>query len=273
MRQTVTSEGGSEPMSEEQSRLISDGTVIALATASGYLVAFQYESGYASYFGIPVYLITPNITTVFVAGLALVSLVVMMLVYFDGIVSLVGRRAQSLPRPIATGLLRLSPAIVPLAALMWLFGTRWQEWAPVAVAVIVFGCLEFVLPLLSQPTVSGYAAKLEAQQQADRENLGVIGSLGRRLGRAAGATVVLLALASFVAYSVGRSTAMFQRTFVVRDGSAPEVVPRIYGDLLVAVPFDAETKRLHSRLVLQRVDAGAMSMAVKRDVGPLAEAK
>lgn len=60
-----------------ESRPISEGILLAAATALSYGIAFAYQSGYASYFGMPPLLLTPTIGTVLKAagavGLAFLS--------------------------------------------------------------------------------------------------------------------------------------------------------------------------------------------------------
>lgn len=48
--------------------ILTEGIFIALGTAFVYLVAFVYEAGYCSHFGVPLNFISPNITTILVAG-------------------------------------------------------------------------------------------------------------------------------------------------------------------------------------------------------------
>ncbi|WP_422156474.1 hypothetical protein KV699_08735 [Vreelandella titanicae] len=51
-----------------KSRLVGEGVIVALITAFTYIVAYLYEYGYVSYFGIPKSFISINIVTLLVAA-------------------------------------------------------------------------------------------------------------------------------------------------------------------------------------------------------------
>lgn len=51
-----------------KSRLVGEGVVIALITAFTYIVAYLYEYGYVTYFGIPKSFISINIVTLLIAA-------------------------------------------------------------------------------------------------------------------------------------------------------------------------------------------------------------
>ncbi len=62
----------SEPKSGVKSLLISSVGVAAFSVI-GYVLAFNYEKGYADYFGIPMRLIKINLITILIAVLGLCS--------------------------------------------------------------------------------------------------------------------------------------------------------------------------------------------------------
>lgn len=61
---------------------LSDGWVLALASTGSYALAFAYEAGFDSFYGIPPSLISLNLTTAFVAAAAGISALAFLLLLF-----------------------------------------------------------------------------------------------------------------------------------------------------------------------------------------------
>src|SRR5262249_35985967 len=61
------------------SRLLTEGVLLALASLAGYAIAFAHEAGYATYFGVPLDLVSIDITRILVVLAVLVGLALILL--------------------------------------------------------------------------------------------------------------------------------------------------------------------------------------------------
>ena len=85
----------SDTKSDIKSLLIS-GTGVAAVSVTGYMLAFNYEVGYASFFGIPIRLIKLNLTTLFIAVLGLISLFLAILGCINAVFPFLAKKSNSL---------------------------------------------------------------------------------------------------------------------------------------------------------------------------------
>lgn len=148
-----------------ESRAISEGILIAAASALSYAVAFAYEAGYAEYFGIPPLLISPNVGAVLkaagVVGLALLSFWNIA----NGLWPFMPRGTSACDRAVR----RL--VIITLIAGLFIFYLLdgWRAWLTLAIISGFFGFFEFVFPLIVNRKISGYENKLLAQEAIEEE--------------------------------------------------------------------------------------------------------
>ena len=75
-------------VSKRVSLTLSDGILIAIGSASAYLWTFQYENGFASYFGIPPQFIIVGLGNVLLIAALLAGFVVSMFSMASGLISL-----------------------------------------------------------------------------------------------------------------------------------------------------------------------------------------
>jgi len=247
---------------------LSDGILIALATLLGYLIAYRYESGYMSFFGVPDDFIEINLIRVLIAGFTIFSVLLTFIVMIEGLLFLLPKDLGFFTRP----LLKLSPFLLAVVISLLTYGLEWRKYIFLLILLIIFSFLEFVFPLLSQKEVKGYREKLIAQDKYDTERISTrfISHFYENVERP---TIFIFAIILFVvlfAATFGESKAMRQIDYLTINTSPEAVVIRTYGDKLICLPFDRKSKEFKKRFFVIKIADNVNNVTFSSDrVGPL----
>jgi hypothetical protein len=250
-----------------------EGLIIAALSAIAYLLVYVYESSYAEVFGIPSEFITFNLTRVFIVIFALLSVVGAVLWIANALVMLL----PTTPNPIAKRLRRISPAILFVVGLVYIYRHDWNLALMAAASGLAMPILfEFAFPLVTQRGKGSYLEKLEAdQQQRERrrrkgEEVETLLDKGAQiLGWEVILILIYLWFGLLLTYGAGRSAARNQRKFLITNTSPEMVVLRIYGDKMVCAPLSRSTGEVERRFVVLKVAEDPDLMLGLEEVGPL----
>lgn len=250
---------------------ITEGVLIAGIPFLGYVVAFLYEAGYATYFGIPIRLLNIGLTQVMVATGAVLGVLTLLWHLFNlGYLFFPGPLRRG---PVSRGLLRVSVFAVPTVTMIWVYRGYWQGWIYFVAMVGFVGFFQFVFPLIIHRTVRGYRAKLEAQEKHEQQIVTLGDTLARKWGASPIIVVGCLAMILLVALSAGHARALRRITFLVHAADAKQVVLGIYGDTVVSAKYDSETRELSGELLIQKMSASEPFKLVQQRIGPLTPKK
>lgn len=244
--------------------LLTEGVLLAVGTGAVYALAFVYETGYADCYGYPHWLIDiglPNVVLAWVS-ICLALLVAGVAYFFFG--ALVPARVLSvllfsratlllvagvmaiamsphllqdhepLPRWAALVPAVVGSAMLILVAALWLIGFRRSDRALPTIERIAEANKQFAPPEPTKPI---------------RDPNGTV--LGRTLAVPGLGTFYVLSTVLLVVSGVlivfangfGSFRAGWQREYWVSTDSVPLVALRRYGDNVIAIPMDEETKR------------------------------
>ena len=243
---------------DARAQWLAPAVLLGLATAVGYAVAFMFEVGRASAYGIPEEMVTVDLPTVCMAVLALFTL---FLAYAILNVITSGRSGPVRAR-IRAMLPTLSLVLVGLV-----FGGSLRLFAALVGAFVL--ALEFGFPLLTQRGKGSYVQKLDAHDDHETaKGTAAIDLLIRALGRRAARTVTWILGLPLCALVVGFGFAEGRTDFFVTADEPRLVLLRPYGETLVFAEFDADTKTI-GNLVVRKLDAGQALTLERRRVGPL----
>lgn len=255
--------------------------IAAALPAAFYLVAFAYEAGYASYFGIPLDWISLTLTDVFVTGAAIVLAflplynVFAILYYFIPSLELFNRWATPSPirRAFARGCLSVVIVLVFVTTLLYFSGATWTTAFKTELQVLVVSSayffLEFGLPFFTQRDQPTLAAKLEAQERLDSSVEGFNHWLGRTVGDKVVSWVWGALFGLGITFLLGQKTATTRHKFLVRSGAPRLVLLRTYGSLAVAGVIDEAKPELIRGLMPLNLINGNTSVFSLEDLGPL----
>lgn len=252
-----------------ESRQISEGILLAAASALSYGIAFAYQSGYASYFGMPPLLLTPTIGTVLKAAGAVGLAFLSFWNIANGIWPFAPRGESALHKAIRR-LLAIT-LIAGLVAFNLLDG--WRAWIALASVVSFFAFFELAFPLIVHRKVVGYENKLLAQKDLERNSqkytltekaAGVMGESGLRLAAAA---LLLLLLANIV----GNNAARNQEEFYVVATPPNAVVLSMENNILILGTYDPKTMTLSGTYLIEQLSDSHHWSLEKQRIGKLKE--
>jgi hypothetical protein len=255
---------------------LSGGILIALVTATAYLWAFSYETGFCNYFRITFYLISLSLTTILpVAGSIILITSFMVFIFITpGIIlsPLFRYTTKSI-----TGLIISALAVLLLSFVHFLVFTGWQRngWILLEIYIVFLMMIIFLRPLFTQRGKGSYKEKLAAELQQYQEPR----SSRPQTNPNNLAFVVVLIVFVFVcigiygAYDMGSTNAQERRLFLVLPKSSEVpvevVVLTAYGDYIITSPIDRSTKTIEKTLYLLKLSEISKIPLTFENVGPL----
>lgn len=243
---------------------LSEGIIIAAASACAYLLAFNYEKGYAQHFSIPIQLINVSLVNLLIFVAVVIGFLTLSVVYLNLFLGMLGH-----PR-----LRYFFIVIVFVGATAYLYGlSDWRHWLPYVVVLLVIfmmnGLLDYGLPLLAHRKAGDYKARYEAQAAIDQAHPSFVVRLRRWVGFDVFFLFAALIMSSLLSSTAGDAEALQQKEFYVTDTTPEMVVLRIYGDTMVAAPFDRATKEVRKSFRLLKISEGVGPTLTLEEVGPL----
>lgn len=252
--------------------LLSEGIVLASASAYVYLAAFLYEFGYCSFFSIPATLISPSLSTVLVAAAAIGGVLLSSLKLLGLSAPLL--RAAADPQKAAYGeFFRFNALFVILGILLGtIYGVSWRG------ALIFFGAvalfeLVYFAPVFLFDRKKSLRDRFEAYAKAKPDQLDLPILFTEWFGRGWVPAALILSGLLLLAFVVGNGEASRKERFLTLKSSPDMVVLRSYGDLLIAARFDREQKLVSNELLLIRLTEHQRAEFYNEMVGPLTTAK
>jgi hypothetical protein len=260
----VFSEADQMSEATEKSSYISEALLIAAVPPIAYLFAFTFEAGYAYVFSIPLELISITLTSVFLAGGAILLIGLFLLIFLDFISMLL----PDAPGPVGRVIATLVPLfLATLAYVFYTLGTPHSSSLPgLAVGWLVILFLQFAFPLITQRNKTSYPEKLAAQ--AELETSSILRSLARRFPQPY-LLAYYMGLALCVIFYAGQSNAFRQRDFLVARTNPECIVLRVYGDRAICAAFDATAHRVYTEFTLMRLAETAPQEFTVKSIGPV----
>lgn len=215
--------------------IVTDGLIVAGATAGAYLLTFAYEFGYCAYFGIPGFLIEPSTGTILFAAIFIFGAAFLCI------------DASLLPRE----LLKAIPwprLRVRLVFLVFIWCSPWLMDIPFDLFAVLFISLwTFILMadhIYALFFRSGAFSERIWQGEKDNETSISAWDAPRKIfGAKAVSSVQIVYLAMLIAYIIGTIHARFQEGFTVLK-SAPDIaVIKRYGNQFVAIRYSGASPR------------------------------
>jgi hypothetical protein len=228
-------------------KTIDSALLILLLTAGAYAIAFQYESGYLSHFGVPSeYAEVSAGRLVAAAAVALFSIAVAALLWSS--LKLVLARAAPLHLAVANRLAHLITwLVIALLLANQIEGPFFGKILMCALpAILLVG--ELLMPLITHRHLLSYAEQLETSVLEDlareREGPGAEPQavVVRIAAPAAAVFLLVTLLLTGLAYAAGAQVARLQSEFLVAAAEVPCAVVRSSSRGLLCVSFDADKR-------------------------------
>jgi len=265
-RSTILKEGGSQAFPIWQSVI----SLTPIAVAVGFIMAYIYELGYCSIYGIPnefIQLQSTNIISivvkVFLSFFLLFWVIFFLLLYVND----PNRKRLG---PISRRLLLIVFFILAYIGLAFGYYRAFQEWYLILPIFVYFTALFFIGPLWTQKSVTGgYIEKLAAQDKADRKTPYPLTLITKNAGGSTIGIVLFVSLLLLLSYFSGEDTATRQEYFLVPSTNENSVVLRIYGDELICTQLDNQSNKPNGNLFILKLDDEPRPILSSRKVGPL----
>jgi hypothetical protein len=237
--------------------------LIALLTACSYLAAMSYELAYFRYFQAPIFFISP---TPYVMLGSLVGVGTLLVLYIPLVSALVfvlrvvpGEEMKS----------RVAIGVVAWSCVWLVFGSGYFS----ALAAAGIGCwwILFLIRMARQANgpwkqrfLAGLRAPLDTTQSA------FMSSFERRFGIAPFLIFSLIYLSFTIAYVSGHAMARFQTTFHVSASHQNTILLRGYGDYLLGMQIDPQSRQLTGRYSAIKMSETEPLQIVRKKIGLLA---
>ena len=221
-------------------QLATEGVLLAALPAFAYLVAYAYQAGFLSRYGVPREAARIAFGEVLVAGGA-VGLVGFLFAPTLQLVIQARKKDSALWRELAA--LAVVWGLVGVTATAYEF-RHVREWrAALLVATFITG-IQLGLPLVFHRNVTGYANKLaaaRAREDGVQTPFEWMASFFTPRSRLVLMTAGLIVL---VANTLGDAAALTRRQYTVTNEAPPRAIVRIYGGHAVLVDMDRQGRRL-----------------------------
>lgn len=214
----------------ELDKFVSEAIVIAFFSAWAYLITFFYEAGYLAHFGLPPKLIVIEISSVLIALIALIGFLISL--FFIGYYVLGTENATS---EIGNEIRAISfcfffTILIPIL----LFGINKNTYVYLG-GFAMFLCLRAISIFLSKGKTIEEKLKY---QEGKRDRDGPLYWLSDRLGRKWLIKIFFFIFTLILASGIGGSKAVKQDDHFIIQGEPELVIVTMYGDRIIAMPFD-----------------------------------
>ncbi|MET0463737.1 MAG: hypothetical protein ABW007_11310 [Chitinophagaceae bacterium] len=256
---------------EGQKRLpLSEAVLLTLASAGAYLLAFIYEYGYATFFGIPMHLINVSLINLLASGVVVMLLIISSFMTIDTIFPLTNLKHPYLAKYI--------PRVIGLF-FIWVFVPSvmyGSDYSWVIIITVGTYCLLvswiFIAPLVvyrgKGKWTERYNAELLSRRQKSSPDFDKF--IEKRLGiKQSKLTLAMLAMSMAIIYRAGENVAKIQRDFFVIDTSPAMVVLRVYGDNMICAPFDRNAHEVKRSFSVRKIAEDPKLVMSLENVGPL----
>ncbi|MFG0621780.1 hypothetical protein ACF8OH_15475 [Delftia sp. WSY_9] len=220
---------------KESRSFISEGLIVAGATAALYMVTFVFEYGYCKYFGIPGFLVEPSTGTVLLSAL----IISVASVFIFSLSQFPSAMIKKIPW------VKLRNRIV-VVAIMWTFALLvgdLSSWTSKTILIIstIIPFLDYIFPMIlfSGPIrdrISMAEDMISEEYLKDKNNKNTIVVKFSFY-------IVLINFALLIAFAAGATHAKIQKGFVVLKAAPDFAVVKRYGERMIAVRYEGTPPR------------------------------
>ncbi|HCE6866806.1 TPA: hypothetical protein NHP29_003399 [Pseudomonas aeruginosa] len=236
----------------------SESTLIAIIPFMGAYIAFVFEAGYASFFGVPIVLIQVDLVKIIISSAGVLLAIYLFLTVLGFIRTLVKgehpiRRAFAFPLA-ATLVLSLFVIFSPIP----------YKIIIVASLFVVFCVSTFLPPLFKSADGKGYVQRLEDHIKRERSSSGGAEGLFRNLTE----FFAFFFVASLFIFKAGNAIAGDKTLYYVLKESPGNVFVSNYGENMVFSVADGSD--LVGEIVIVKLSDSSPISLVRKKLGPLA---
>lgn len=250
------------------SHWITVSIILAALPALGYILAFVYEVEYCRVFNIPREFVMISFTNLIIAigSILGVSIILLAIPQTPRLINIVGFDKPGL---ITQRIIKHSIALLLVSVLFLRYYEIESHFYFLYFLPLYYILRDFVLPLITQRSLSGYRNKLKAEDEVKAFPAARIPSFWKKHRY----NVIMIIFTLLVLYTVasldGKRTAIKQEEFLIPSTYPQSVVLKVYGDSLICSNFNRENRTLDGELFFIKLGRDPQLKLSLQTVGPL----
>jgi hypothetical protein len=240
------------------------GTVTAIAPIVGYANSFAYEAGYARYFKVPYYLISPSLTSIFISITASSVIIAFLMVWVVPVAISVPKERISIYRRL------LNPFYV-ISFIILMISLKYGDWSNLSTVlaslIVLILLADFIVPALKYRKSGNYYARLvESDRMNIKPDKSLLGVWQAKIDRSIRILLSIVIIILALSNTIGEETAKNQRSFLT---SGNYFVVKIYADTIILKDYDNHTRKVGNNIRMQKI--GNENQYTQNDIGPLTQ--
>lgn len=247
---------------------LSEGVLLGVIPVVVYALGFSYETGYLSFYGVPSSLVSIDAPAMVSATVFGALYVFALLLWASLAVDSSGGESYF---EKSIGLVMLYFGLFPVLFLLFM-GAEYLS----VVMFLSFGAMFVILLLRSLEARWSWLQRFSIKthrvlsgafgpEEVENERRSALNSL-----RAGGAMILIVMIPFLLAFAAGRNNAKDESFYnVIRNELGEVAVVRIYGDKIIAIPFDRGEKSFKREFLVIKTDSLSNVVFRSEEVGPL----
>lgn len=218
----------------------------------GYLVAFIFEQGYISYFGIPSQLIRITIENIVLAIIGVFSGLSIYIFLSDFIAPIINVFYKGRKNPImkAVYITSIETIIISAIFLPFLNTTLLRKLLIFLGLALYLSFNNFIIPIIFAKKGLSFSQKLESEDKVVINRISLINIISQGDNRLS-LLLIIAVVFLIMSYQAGSYLASTQKDFLsFQINGEKNVIIREYGQKYVAVEIDPETKIIENNITL-----------------------
>jgi|WetSurMetagenome_2_1015567.scaffolds.fasta_scaffold12007_5 hypothetical protein len=248
---------------------INESISLLLLPTFSYFLLYVHEIGYCKCFGIPPYLIKPDLSTFLWFSLPVFGISYFLVQLIDSLFSL--KEMPTNVGPIRRILILYFPFVLLFLILEVIYRWQWKrfEFQAIILALTLFvvmmaDVLAIVISVISKGKGQSLLSELKGLEQVLKFTY-----LRSRVGRQMLLLLFLFMIGFLISFSLGESEALNQEVFLVPTSHPNSIVVRNYGDKIICIDLGKEEKNLPNYFFVLQLGADPDVLFVAQKIGPL----
>ncbi len=242
-------------------KYLSEASLLAFLTFGAYLIAYVYDYGYLSYYKISPEVIKISIESFFWIFIAIFLIIIMLFLIIQAIMNFFPYHPALRMR-----IFKIFYFVALTIIFYKLFGLSIEFYVILGMALL-FIFLLFIMPLLLYKDKKTFIDKLIADEEHPTNELHA--KVLDKLGPLHYNLLITIIILAGLAFSIGKSQAIKEKNYYVMADNPSVAVIRMYQDILISIPFKADSKTFNGRFIIQKIGGNHKVEFIQKSIGPL----
>lgn len=251
----------------------SEGLIIAVITSYIYLVAYLYEYGYCSNFGVPKYFISPSLTTLFVSASS-IGFLIFTSANFIGFTLPFFRKSFNEDESNANyrKFFFMNAVLLVIAIVLFrAYGLSFISIGIILGMLLLMNIFVFGVKILKTKKMP-LKERISSSTMSDDDPFDIWGPIINLIGHKGLICFLLFIGSMLLAYVSGNSDAKKQQIFLTTEiAGRTHILVRKYNELLIFAPFNREDGSFSTDFKLKNISSDSYMMLTREELGEIYE--